>query len=411
MKRSWLYIFPLICWLVCSCNSKHVNNRFTLWRNDKIPYGTWYAYQQLDHIFPGSSVDVNKRSPDNSNITEFTKSGVSIHDYSSGQKKAAYIVITPSMKPGEAELNALFRYISEGNHVFISAVDIGKNLMDSLHLSVSDESGFYNFSDSLSVELQHPVTGEINTYSYPGLAFDNYFDGYDSSITTVLGYNAFGKPNFVKFNYEGGGSIFLQVAPATYTNFFLLHKPDNDQYYSQSLSYLPQDLGKVYWDDYFRYHTNGKPRDAKNSFSKLGIFLNDEILKWPLWLVLVLFGILYLFESKRKQRLVPVRVPLRNTSLDFVKTIGRLYYQRRDNKDLSSKMVAHFLDHVRNKYNMPASLANPEFNKRLAFKSGYGLTAVDDLLYSIRYIQDQPEITDEELMNFHHKLDKFYKHL
>jgi hypothetical protein len=41
-----------------------LDERVSLWRNDKIPYGTYYAYQNLSEIFPGADIQVTKRSPD-----------------------------------------------------------------------------------------------------------------------------------------------------------------------------------------------------------------------------------------------------------------------------------------------------------------------------------------------------------
>ena len=191
----------------------------------------------------------------------------------------------------------------------------------------------------------------------------------------------------------------------TFTNFFLLHQ-NNKSYYDQALSYLPKDVDVVKWDDYFRNRTASK----NTGFSKLAPFLNNDILKWAFWLVVLLFSIIYLFESKRKQAIVPVIPPVKNASLDFVKTIGRLYFQRKDNKNLALKMSAHFLDNVRNRYNLPTSVLNDEFENRLAYKSDYDRKAIHDIVYTINTLPDQLSVTDEELMAFNDKLEKFIKH-
>ena len=72
-------------------------------------------------------------------------------------------------------------------------------------------------------------------------------------------------------------------------------------------------------------------------------------------------------------------------------------------------MTAHFLDHVRGKYNIRASLADAEFEKRLAWKSGQDPTAVKDLLYYIRYVHDQPGVSEATLLELNHKLENFYR--
>jgi hypothetical protein len=412
LRRRSLNILVLTCIiaaLLSGCTGKHLNERVTLWRNDKIPYGTYYAYENLPHLFPDAGIEINKRSPDRN---KRSKPGqVSIHD-GEGSEKSAYVIIATSMQPDAAEVNALVDYVRRGNHVFVSAMEISYSLLDSLRLHTNLGSAFFNFNDSLSVSIEDPVDGSQTEYNYPGRAFDNYFSSYDTAITEVLGYDSHGKPNFVRFRYEGGGSLLFHLAPATFTNFFLLHG-SNSSYYDKALSYLPENVQTVYWDDYFRYHRNGKDNSdggKRNQFSKLGIFLNDPILKWALWLVVILFAILYLFESKRKQRIIPVKKPLKNASLDFVKTIGRLYYQRRDNKDLFSKMTAHWLDHIRTKYSISTSKLDESFEHKLAYKSGYDLAAIRKIVTQITMLTDQDEVMDEELLELNQGLENFYKH-
>jgi hypothetical protein len=265
-------------------------------------------------------------------------------------------------------------------------------------------SAYYKINDSLTINIISPVTYDSLDFTYPGRTMDNYFTSVDSSITSILGTNENGEINYVKLTYESGGSISIHLAPLAFSNFFLLHR-NNKEYYDNALSYLPQNLDVIKWDDYFRNRTQ-----KKGNFSKLSVFLNNEILSWAFWLVVILFAIIYLFESKRKQRIVPVIPPVKNASLDFVKTIGRLYFQRKDNKNLAMKMSAHFLDSVRNRYHISTSLLNNEFENKLAYKSDFDITAIRDIVYTIKTIPDQPYISDDELLTFNNKLEKFFKH-
>jgi hypothetical protein len=170
----------------------------------------------------------------------------------------------------------------------------------------------------------------------------------------------------------------------------------------------------VRWDDYFRYHKAGS-EDGSDGKGK-GIFgASSWMGKQPglakaMWLLLILMLIIYLFESKRKQRAIPIIKPLTNASVDFVKTIGRLYFQRHDNKNLAQKMTVHFQDHVRGRYGIRAALTDPEFEKRLAWKTGYDLNAIKDLLYYMNMLQDEPDVSEEGLLELNRKLEHFYKY-
>ncbi|MBL7698650.1 MAG: hypothetical protein JNK79_10835, partial [Chitinophagaceae bacterium] len=172
-----------------------MNNRITLWRNDRIPYGTYYAYKNLGHIFPNSTVMTSDESPET---------------FGGSNYSSAYIIIGPTLRPSEDELKAILQHAISGNHVFISAMSIGDNLLDTFRLKQQ-----YNdmFEDSLTVNIYDPGSGDTARFQYPGMKLDGYFSGMDSAVTNILGRNEHGQPNFVKFSYQGGGSVFIHYAP------------------------------------------------------------------------------------------------------------------------------------------------------------------------------------------------------
>ncbi len=407
MKYRW------VCWPVllafitgCGGNGKKLNERLTFWRKDKIPYGSFYAYENLQHIFPNASrVVIDKKSPDKYHNMSF---GEAIADTEpTYEGKQAYIIIASTVRPDQREAAALLNLAQSGKHVFISSLWIGQNLLDTLGLNTALYTGYTNDVDSLTVSVNNPVTNQPATFSYPGMALDNYFNKMDSTVTAILGTNDDGKANFVRIAYSTGGAIYLHLAPTALTNFFLLHK-NNKTYYDNVLSYLPVSTDVVHWDEYFRYHANGEGGD-RSTFSALGWIRKQPGLSVAWWLALLLLLLIFLFESKRKQRMIPVIAPLKNASLDFVKTIGRLYFQRKDNRNLAHKMGAHFLDHVRNRYNIRTSAMDEDFVKRLAYKSACDHDQLKDMVYQLKLAQDDFDVSDETLLDLHRKLEEFYK--
>lgn len=393
-----MLVVTVVLFTACGSDETKLNERVTLKRTDKIPYGTWYAFEELKHLFPEAKVEINKTSPQ-----KYLTWVSNFEDPTVTKPRSAYIVIAPTVWMDDEDIDAIFGYVGKGNHVFLSSIDFSTNFLDSLKLLPARGSGFANDMDSLTVSVLNPETTEKTSYTYPGRQLDNYLVSIDTSYTNILGYNHDGRPNFVRFTYKSGGSITVHFAPAALTNFFLLHK-DNKTYYDNVLSYLPEDVRLIKWDEYFRFNTPGS-----NNFSAFGWLLNQPGLKWALMLLLLLFLIIYLFESKRKQRIIPTLVAPKNASLDFVKTIGRLYYQRRDNKNLASKMIVHFLDHIRTKYNVNTSVLDEPFEHRLAYKTGIEHARVKDLMDYIKLVEARPAISDESLMEFNKRLQNFYK--
>jgi hypothetical protein len=194
----------------------------------------------------------------------------------------------------------------------------------------------------------------------------------------------------------------LHFAPLAFSNFFLLHK-HNIAYYENALSYLSPGTHVVIWDEYFRY-------DRTRGFSAFRYIFSSEPLRWAFWLLLLLFAILYLFESKRRQREIPLINPLTNTSLDFVRTIGRLYFQRRDNHNLAMKMVTHFQDQVRTRWHLPVNAFDEAFADKLAYRTGYAKLSLMPLVGYMGELPSKTYISDDELLDFHQQLEAFYKH-
>ena len=378
---------------------KKLDARVTLRKKDKIPYGTYVAYNNLKHIFPSAAVDVNSVSPASyrSFVTSYSSYG------SDDTTTTLYVIISPYFSPDKREFEALMRFISRGNHVFISSQYWGDEFLDSMDIDIG-----YNFildtainhKDSLWVSVFDPVSHDSLSFTYPGSKDYSYLDDYDSVYSAVLGYNDSGQPNFIKLAYQNGGSIYIHTNPLALTNFFLLHK-NNNRYYDNVFSYMPRNVTQIEWDEYFRYGRR---------FSAWQVIMNHPSLRAAFWVTLLIFLLIFLFDSKRKQRIIPKIQPLRNASLDFVKTIGRLYYQYRDNKNLGIKMTAHLMDHIRQRYNISTATMDEKFVDNLAYKSGYDHAALKKIFYHAKWIQDSPRVSDEELLEFQKLTEAFYKH-
>jgi len=127
-------------------------------------------------------------------------------------------------------------------------------------------------------------------------------------------------------------------------------------------------------------------------------------------LTAILFALIYLFDSKRKQRVIPPVKPLANASLDFVKTVGRLYFQQKNNRDLVEKLQVQFADHLRSRYNIQVGLAQSNFAKHLSYRTGYNEEFFKSIQEYFLRLKDNEFFADDDLFALHTELEKFYKH-
>jgi hypothetical protein len=356
---------------------------------DRIPYGTKYAYDNLHYIFPLADIRTGSGFPD------------LVKSENGEDTPRAVIIISPEFKPEPDEMKSLIRFAADGeNQVFISAMYFADTVLNMLHLRLNKK--FYAEGDSTEVSLLDPATGEWVTYHYPGFSQDTYFEGIDTGYTRVLGKDFGGRPDFIRISYAKGGAIFIHLDPLRFSNFFLLYK-GNESYFDMALSYMSAHTGIVEWSDYFRYTRK------TDHFSALRFIMGNRSLRWAFWLTVLLFLLMFLVESKRKQRPVAEIPALRNASVDFVKTVGRLYFQQKNNQNLALKMVTAFLENIRSNYNLPTSVLNEEFANKLAFRTGRPVNEIRELIRLIHESRLKPDLSDQEIMDLHEQFNQFNK--
>ena len=95
--------------------------------------------------------------------------------------------------------------------------------------------------------------------------------------------------------------------------------------------------------------------------------------------------------------------------MDFVKTIGRLYFDKGDHKNLAKKMGVHFFEHIRNQYKLSTHTIDDDFVKALHYKTAYPLQEITDIVRFIQFTNSAPAISESQLSEFHKQLELFYQ--
>ena len=416
MFRYGLLIFFLSITAFSCRRSKKLDPRISLWRLDRIPYGTKYAYDNLSSVFPYAEIRTSSLFPK------------LIQQDADNDSSRTLIILSPAFLPDPDELNSLIRYAASGNQILISARFFEDTFLNKLHLKLQrgETTGYGKQAidtanemmrsgknewktptggDSVAlsgIEIVDPVRRQWVHYAYPGQFSQNYFEDMDTGDTRILGRNGQGKANFVRVACAHGGGIYVHAEPLAFSNFFLLHR-ENKSYYDLAFSWMPLKTDLVEWSDYFRYRHEG------DQYSALHFLLGNRSLRWALWLTLFLFLVILLVESKRKQKAIAEIPRLRNASEDFVKTVGRLYLQQKNNQNLAHKMIMAFLENIRSAYHISTNVLDDEFAKKLAFRTGRPLSEVADLVKNIHDTRLNANLTDREIMHLYHKINQFNK--
>jgi hypothetical protein len=379
--------------------NRRFDNRITLRKSDKIPYGMFVAYHNLKYLFPEASISANKYEPGYWD---------SLSNYSQDQ---VLIIMTDHFNADDYELEKLVTFVEKGNDVFVSARVFSSEAKKMFRCETSGY-GYYNYygdelgyNDSLTVSLTGPPFQKNTAYVYPGRKMNSSFKEVDTAITDVLGNDEDGNPNFIHLQ-AGKGNFYLHLAPIAFSNYFLLHK-NNLGYFEQAFSLIDRDVKRIVWDEYYLYKNADGNNDGKKGW--MSVLFRYPGFKAALITAILALLLFVLLEMRRKQRIIPVINKPKNDSLDFVKTIGRLYFDKSNHLNLCKKMAAFFLEHARNKYKLPTGELGEEFIKNLQYKSGASEIEVREIIAYIKYLDDAPGIAPAQLNAFHKQLESFYQ--
>ncbi len=334
---------------------------------DKIPFGMHVLDQEMPSLLKKHEIE---------------KINVSAYEYFSPQYdydslvntykiKGSFLYISGTRAPiDEESLEELFYFAGHGNNIFMSMREFPKMLLDSLKFEYQTD---FEFDGKIANWMANPNLG-TEKYIFNEGAGNTYFSKIDTLRTTVLGYQSRKEKqvNFIKVPYNQG-HFYLHTQPVAFTNFYLL-KENNAEYAQKILSYVPQ--GNVYW---YLKNQNGEIASG----NALRFIFNNPALSSAWYLFLIGMILFMIFNAKRRQRVVPIKKVLTNTTVDFAKTIGNLYFQEGDHGNLIDKKIVYFLERIRHDYLLDTTILDANFVKKLQHKSGKDLADIQRVVYLI----------------------------
>jgi hypothetical protein len=383
-KGSAIYIvipvvILLIIIIVDSLRPNNINWTPTYATKDKIPLGMYVFDHESKEIFKGDTLEKLTATP-----YEFFED---LYDYEEKRYTASgsFLNINNQNAIDNESAKELLYFADHGNTIFLSMKDFPQVLIDSLKLKTKTD---FTLKDSIYLSLSEKEPAK--KYLFKGGTGETYFDSLDTKNIKVLGYQGTGKikkPNFIEVPY-GYGRFVLHTQPAAFTNFHLLK--DNHYVYAQNvLSYIPK--GKVFW--YYKKYEHGQESDSIFRY-----ILSQRALRWGFWLAIIAFLVFIFFNAKRKQRIIPEIPPVRNTTVDFAKTIGNLYFQEGDHHTIIEKKIIYFLEYIRNSYLIDTYSLNDDFVEKLHLKTGKPVEDIQKTVSLIKKHRHQFTSTEADVL-------------
>ncbi len=383
----------------------------------KEPFGSLVIHDILKTYFPNQSFQ---------DLTDNVSKALPVPDSLKG--KSNYVFIGDGFLLDTVDTDKLLLFIHEGNNAFVSANVLPNYFMKAILMDSCNEGSWeysdwaFEYSDTLNLNFKHPQLIENQSFSYPYLVRGemrsrdwSFIDTVRNTCIegtqnlTILGDMNDEHINFIRLHY-GRGDIYLHTNPLVFTNFYMLDSAKL-RYSSKVFSHLPE--GDIFWDtksrvnrDILRKMNGGNPRMDKDG--PLKYILAQPSLRWAWFIFLALIALYLLFAAKRKQRIIPVLEEKSNTSLDFIQTIGHMYFLQGDHIRLCDMMLKQFQTYVREKYHLASREMNEEFVSNLSLKSDIPSERIKRIVEYENLIY-RNSITEQSMVEFYHILSNFYK--
>ena len=396
------------------------------YKEEKNPYGTHVIYELLKTYDP--QYDFYEVSngiiEDLPNLDSVELSAVT-----------NYVFVGEGMFLDSIEINRILTFVAGGNNAFISSKDIPYQIKPIVFEELCSDYWFYNYpnvSDSLvNLDFTHPSFvdpsgtyvfkyishNEVRDYRWHYVESEYFCDEYYSPV--ALGHMNDTLVNYFKIGY-GKGNFYFHTNPIAFSNIQLLNESSLD-YASHVFSHLPP--GDIYWDRSSRLplgiarSLDRKNRDGSmdrgrslNSVGPLSYILSQPPLAWAWYTAIATAALFLIFRSRRKQKVIPVLPENKNSSLEFINTIGRIYYQQGNHRKICLKKMTLFLAFIRDRYHLSTKDKDNDLFERLTAKSEIPRSVIDQIFLYHKNIESSSFVSEQTLVDFHVEMDKFYKH-
>lgn len=210
----------------------------------------------------------------------------------------------------------------------------------------------------------------------------------------------------------GRGRLVVVTTPLLFTNFGII-SPSTQPYVMRLMNTLA-DKPVVRLDASMKGGAVIGADADKHNASPLSYILSQPPLRWAYYTIIAGALVFIIFTARRRQRVIPVIPEKKNHDMEFVRLIGKLYYEHHDNSDLVLKKFGMLADQVRNTLDIDL---NDRHNRQdhvralsdASHVSIYDLGALLDELHAIR--DDQLAIRDDDMVRLIGQMNRIIKNL
>lgn len=291
----------------------------------------------------------------------------------------------------------------------ISAEKILEQVCKGADLVISAEnfySGFSTILDTLDLETDNVSQNKLH-FVNDNLSKEN-FTTKDNYNYVLLVKNPNNHTAIAKLDYElafietkfGKGSIYLNTTPILLTNYYLLNKDKDFSGFTESFASVIKKKNVVWFD----INHNSNEREKNNSL--LRVLFKHKSFRFAWYTLMTSLLLFVFFYGKRKQRIIPIIEPVKNTTVEYVETVGNLYFQENDIAQLLQKQIQFSLHFIRNNLKISTQKIDTDFKEKLQQKTLASTSDIDAFVQFVQTFNIQQKYTQQQLIQFNQLLEK-----
>ncbi len=364
---------------------------------DKIPLGLYVFDKEIESFFT-LRIEREKESLKD----YFYTYDIEIDD----RRGYNLLFINQVLKWDDGIVRDVCRHVREGNTAFISASALPQILKDSLGFNSESFLFSSQFAELLDTNIEIGImdssSAKITLSHTKGLS-GSYFTVLDTSRTKTLGFVKKGaeiSTNYIKI-YHGAGIFFIQLEPAVFTNYFLLTK-DYHRYAEYALSHIPPSH-TVIWS----LHNQTSKVISESPFR----FIRSQPPLYFAFILLIIGVLLFvLFNVRRTQRIIKIIPKPVNSTVDFARTIGNLYFQKGSIRDIMDKKIIYLLERIRSEYHISTEKLDDHFVETLHIRTGKDILIIEKMVFLVnKHLRTDYTCTENDLKWLNDSIEKVLK--
>ncbi len=383
-----ILLVGLVALFSVTSNNKSTDWDLTLLPDDQKPFGTFLFDTLMKEDFKD----------------KYTKSEETFYQLKSSiSKSKTVIVIADKLDLKPDDIHEMKESLQQGDRFIVAANNFSQALCDSFNFASESFFRAKPFWEKKESDNQKTLLSLLDqsNQKFDSVSVDeglikSFFHSLPSNSNVIME----NRGQTIAFRaQEGSGSVDFCSSPFLFTNYFIL---ENSRATNHLLSNINTE--KIVFASKYLMLKRSDDSIFRNIYK-------NRALKSIFIILFVLFVLFFVFGAKRQQRVIPIIAPLRNSSLDFAKLTGRMYFLRGNHRDLCLKKASYLKDYLTQSHFIQfADQDTGHLYQVIAAKTNVEVQIVHKLFNRMEQIaKNKSNITEEELHHLIKMMDQFYK--